>query len=78
MFADGALGSRTASMLQPYVDEPNNWGVAATDPEEMLEQALAASAAGLSLTIHAIGDRANRDVLNVLAEVRQDEGRIDE
>ena len=70
MFADGALGSRTASMLQPYVDEPNNWGVAATDPEEMLEQALAASAAGLSLTIHAIGDRANRDVLNVLAEVQ--------
>jgi len=75
MFADGALGSRTASMLQPYVDEPNNWGVSATDPEEMLEQALAASAAGFSLTIHAIGDRANRDVLNVLAEVRKDEGR---
>jgi predicted amidohydrolase YtcJ len=73
MFADGALGSRTASMLKPYVDEPNNWGVAATDPEEMLEQALAASAAGLSLTIHAIGDRANRDVLNVLAEVRRQE-----
>jgi len=73
MFADGALGSRTASMLQPYVAEPNNWGVAATDPEEMLEQALAASAAGLSLTIHAIGDRANRDVLNVLTEVRRQE-----
>ena len=73
MFADGALGSRTANMLQPYIDEPNNWGVAATDPEEMLEQALAASAAGLSLTIHAIGDRANRDVLNVLAEVRRQE-----
>ena len=73
IFADGALGSRTASMLQPYVDEPQNWGVAATDPEEMLEQALAASAAGLSLTIHAIGDRANRDVLNVLAEVRRQE-----
>ena len=72
-FADGVLGSRTASMLQPYVDEPNNWGVAAMDPEEMLEQALAASAAGLSLTIHAIGDRANRDVLNVLAEVRRQE-----
>jgi predicted amidohydrolase YtcJ len=73
MFADGALGSRTASMLQPYIDEPSNWGVAATDPEEMLEQALAASAAGLNLTIHAIGDRANRNVLNVLAEVRQQE-----
>jgi len=73
MFADGALGSRTASMLQPYIDEPSNWGVAATDPEEMLEQALAASAAGLNLTIHAIGDRANRDVLNVVAEVRRQE-----
>jgi predicted amidohydrolase YtcJ len=73
MFADGALGNRTASMLHPYIAEPNNWGVAATDSEEMLEQALAASAAGLSLTIHAIGDRANRDVLNVLAEVRRQE-----
>ncbi len=73
IFADGALGSRTASMLQPYLGEPDNWGVAATDPEEMLEQALAASAAGLSLTIHAIGDRANRDVLNVLAAVRRQE-----
>lgn len=73
LFADGALGGRTASMLQPYLGEPDNWGVAAMDPEEMLEHALAASAAGLSLTIHAIGDRANRDVLNVLAEVRRHE-----
>lgn len=74
MFADGALGSRTANMLQPYEGEPNKWGVTAMDPEEMLEHALAASAAGFSLTIHAIGDRANRDVLNILAEVRAQEG----
>ena len=74
MFADGALGSRTANMLQPYENEPNKWGVAATDPEEMLERALAASGAGLALIIHAIGDRANRDVLNILAEVRRREG----
>lgn len=74
MFADGALGSRTANMLWPYEGEPGNWGVAAMDPEEMLEQALLASEAGLSLTIHAIGDRANRDVLNVLAAVRAAEG----
>jgi len=73
MFADGALGSRTAHMLQPYFDDPGNWGVPATDPEELLELALAASAAGFSLAIHAIGDRANRDVLNVLAEVRRQE-----
>lgn len=78
MFADGALGSRTASMLQPYegasdTDGPNKWGVIAMDPEEMLEAALMAGKAGLSLTIHAIGDRANRDVLNILAEVRKAE-----
>jgi predicted amidohydrolase YtcJ len=74
MFADGALGSRTANMLQPYEGQPNNWGVTAMDPEEMLEHALKASAAGFSLTIHAIGDRANRDVLNILNEVRRQEG----
>jgi len=73
MFADGALGSRTALMQQPYVGEPGHWGVATLDPEEMLEQALLASASGLSLTIHAIGDRANHDVLDVLAEVRLQE-----
>ena len=72
-FADGALGSRTAHMLQPFLDNSNNWGVAAIDPEELLERALVASATGLSLTIHAIGDRANRDVLNVLAEVQRQE-----
>lgn len=78
IFADGALGSRTAAMLQPYLDlseDPGagagSWGVSTTDPEEMLDQALAASGSGLSLTIHAIGDRANRDVLNVLGEVRR-------
>ena len=73
IFADGALGSRTASMLQPYLDEPQNRGVATTDPEDMLELASAASAGGLSLTIHAIGDRALRDVLDILAEVRRRE-----
>jgi predicted amidohydrolase YtcJ len=78
MFADGALGSRTANMLQPYEGEPNKWGVTAMDPEEMLEHALKASAAGFSLTIHAIGDRANRDVLNILAEVRAQELRAQE
>ena len=57
MFADGALGSRTANMLQPYEGEPGKWGVAATDPEEMLERALKASEGGLALIIHAIGDR---------------------
>lgn len=72
-FMDGALGSRTAAMLQPYEGEPDNWGVTVIEPEEMLERARLSSRAGLSLSVHAIGDRANRAILDVLTEVRREE-----
>ena len=72
-FMDGALGSRTAAMLQPYEGEPDNRGVTVIEPEEMRERARLASRAGLSLSVHAIGDRANRAILDVLAEVRREE-----
>lgn len=75
IFADGALGSRTAAMIAPYEGEPHNRGIVVTDKEEMLEKALAASRGGLSVTVHAIGDRANHDVLDVYATVRQDEAQ---
>ncbi|MCS7222464.1 MAG: amidohydrolase [Anaerolineae bacterium] len=72
-FMDGALGSRTADMLEPYIGEPDNRGVPVMDKKEMLEQALQASRAGLSVSVHAIGDRANRNILDVLEAVRRDE-----
>jgi predicted amidohydrolase YtcJ len=72
-FADGSLGSRTAGMLQPYLGQSDNRGVLTTDPGELLAQALSASSAGLGLAIHSIGDRANREVLDILAEVRRQE-----
>jgi len=76
VFADGALGSRTAAMLAPYQDEPLNSGIVVTSREELRELVSKASRAGLSVAIHAIGDRANRDVLDVLEESRQSgEGR---
>ncbi len=71
IFADGALGSRTAAMLVPYDDEPLNLGMAVTSKEEMRELVSKASRAGISAAIHAIGDRANRDALDVLEESRQ-------
>jgi len=71
IFADGALGSRTAAMLAPYQDEPHNLGIVVTPKEELRELIRKASRAGLSVAIHAIGDRANRDVLDVLEEGRQ-------
>ena len=73
IFADGALGPRTAAMIEPYSDDPTNTGIVVTDKEEMMEKASAAAANGLSVTIHAIGDRANHDVLDVYEAVRQEE-----
>jgi predicted amidohydrolase YtcJ len=73
IFADGALGPRTALMIEPYEGEPENRGIAVTDKEEMMAQAAEASAHGLSVTIHAIGDRANHDVLDVYAALRRQE-----
>lgn len=74
IFADGALGPRTATMIAPYENEPQNYGIVVTDKEEMQEKASQASAHGLSVTVHAIGDRANHDVLDVYAALRQEEG----
>ncbi len=67
-FADGTLGSRTAHMLEPFVGEPDNVGLAVTSPDELWELAVAADRAGFPLAVHAIGDRAVRDVIAVLSE----------
>ncbi|MDT8305094.1 MAG: amidohydrolase [Anaerolineae bacterium] len=73
IFADGALGPRTAHMIAPYEGEPDSRGIAVTEKEEMVALAAEASAHGLSVTIHAIGDRANHDVLDVYEAVRRQE-----
>ena len=73
IFADGALGPRTAYMIEPYEGEPDNYGISTIDKEEMAELVSRASAAGLPSTIHAIGDRAVHDVLDVYEAVRKEE-----
>ena len=73
IFADGALGPRTALMVEPYEGEPDNTGIAVSEPAEMLELVSRASAAGMPSTIHAIGDLAVRRVLDVYEAVRQQE-----
>ena len=73
LFADGAMGPRTASMIEPYDGEPDNYGVIVVDKEEMVELVGRASAAGLASTVHAIGDRAVHDVLDVFQTVRAQE-----
>jgi predicted amidohydrolase YtcJ len=63
-FADGALGSRTAWMLDPYAD--GGVGVAVDGPELLLERFALAARAGFAPVTHAIGDAANRAVLDAL------------
>jgi len=72
-FADGALGPRTAAMFEPFEGEPDNHGFVTMDKEELYELASKASVAGLSVAVHAIGDRANHDVLDVFSAVRDEE-----
>jgi hypothetical protein len=70
VFADGALGPRTAAMLEPYAGEPDNRGMLFVDREELLEIAQRAARGGLGMTVHAIGDRANHEVLNAFEQLR--------
>jgi predicted amidohydrolase YtcJ len=64
LFADGALGSRGAALLTPYNDDPSNTGLLLTPPDEMRRAAKIAAESGFQLAVHAIGDRANRIVLD--------------
>ena len=72
MFADGSLGSQTAWMLEPFVGHPNNYGIPTTPIEEIERLARLAANAGMMVCTHAIGDRANREVLNVYEKLRRE------
>ncbi len=69
-FMDGALGPRTAAMFQPYEGEPENKGILNMDGEELFEFGRRAADVGLGMTVHAIGDRANHEVLNAYQQLR--------
>ncbi len=64
LFADGALGSRGAALWQPYSDDKTNTGLLITPMERIEKVAVEAVQAGFQVCTHAIGDRANRTVLD--------------
>ena len=64
LYANGALGSRGAAMLEPYSDDPKNSGLWITSSEDLNEASLAVANAGWQLGVHAIGDAGNRAVLD--------------
>jgi predicted amidohydrolase YtcJ len=65
---DGALGSRGAWLLEPYSDLPDSTGLNTTPPETIRETAKLAIQHGYQLCVHAIGDRANRETLDIFEE----------
>lgn len=67
LYADGALGSRGAALLADYSDEPGNRGLLIQSPEHLREIIDKAAACGVQPAVHAIGDRANREVLDAYA-----------
>ena len=75
-FADGALGPRTAAMLQGYETNPDNRGMLMMDGEEFFEHGRKAMENGLSMTVHAIGDRANHEMLDGYKQLRAYEEQI--
>ncbi len=76
-FVDGSLGSSTAKMFAPYLHEKGNTGVFVTPLNRLRESIEGADAAGLSIAVHAIGDRANAELLDIFAEVIKKNGPRD-
>jgi predicted amidohydrolase YtcJ len=69
LYADGALGSRGALLLEPYNDDPGNYGLQINTREYYLDWLQKAYDNGYQVCAHAIGDSANRLMLDLYAEV---------
>lgn len=70
IFSDGSLGSCTCHMLAPFVGSVSNYGIPTVPEEELYAAVRKANNNGIAVTIHAIGDRANRTVLDAIAAYR--------
>jgi predicted amidohydrolase YtcJ len=79
-FADGSLGSTTALFFEPYLDAPKTSGLPSDEmfPEgKMLDNIIGADKAGLQIAVHAIGDKANKTILDMFAEAGKRNGSRD-
>ncbi|GAV75272.1 Amidohydro_3 domain-containing protein [Cephalotus follicularis] len=76
-FADGSLGSNSALFYEPYVDEPDNYGLQVTELDSLLNMTMASDKSGLQVAIHAIGDKANDLVLDLYESVASTNGKRD-
>ena len=72
LYMDGALGSRGALLIEPYSDRPDTSGLSLLDPEGLEALMKRAKEGDVQLAIHAIGDLANRRILDVYDELSLD------
>ena len=77
MVTDGALGSRTAALLDPYSDEAKTSGIMTIEPDKLRQLAIERDKAGFQLNFHAIGDRANRVALDAFEAAAKANGPRD-
>lgn len=68
LYADGAMGSRGAALLEDYSDEPGKKGLMVTEPAVLESRIIAVHQKGYQAAIHAIGDRANRVAIELLSK----------
>jgi predicted amidohydrolase YtcJ len=68
-FLDGALGTRTAALLEPYSDDPSTSGIPRLEPEKLKTMAIERDRLGFQLAFHAIGDKANHLALDTFESV---------
>ena len=74
---DGSLGSHTAAMLEPFTDAPDDRGFLIVDLDDMRDWVVGADAAGLHVKVHAIGDKAIRDLLDIFLDAVEANGPRD-
>lgn len=74
LYADGALGSRGAAMIEPYSDDPGNRGLLFLSEKELTAKIMKTASKGYQTNVHAIGDRANRVALNSFENVKDSLG----
>ncbi len=76
-FVDGSLGSTTAWFYEPYLDAPDSKGFSVIEMPKMYELASDADKVGLQIMVHAIGDRANDEMLKIYERIEKENGAKD-
>ena len=76
-FVDGSLGSHTAAFFEPFTDTPEDTGLFVNTPEDLYTWISGADDAGLQVMVHAIGDRAIHELLNIYEKTADENGPRD-